>query len=128
MDGYFWVVGGTGTAAGLKAYEQAYGKLDPKQHIGNLFFAFLGADKVVGPEGRRLVRRRLRHRPGPEATGRRTRTDAVAKKMVPGLNGGNCDDGFVYNYYNAAWALVQGLTKSGGAVGAELQSALPRSI
>ena len=63
---HFWVVGGTGTAASLTAYEQAYGPLDPKQHIGNLFFAFLGADKVVGPEGRRLVRRRLRHRPGPE--------------------------------------------------------------
>jgi len=25
VDGYFWVVGGTGTAAALKAYEQAYG-------------------------------------------------------------------------------------------------------
>src|SRR5436190_21431321 len=50
VDGYFWVVGGTGTAAGLKAFEQAYGKLDPKKFIGNLFFAFLGADKVVAPK------------------------------------------------------------------------------
>ena len=63
---HFWVVGGTGTAASLTAYEQAYGPLDPKKHIGNLFFAFLGADKVVGPEGRRRLRRRLRHRPGPQ--------------------------------------------------------------
>ena len=50
IDGTFWVVGGTGTAASLTAYEQAYGKLDPKKNIGNLFFAFLGADKVVGPK------------------------------------------------------------------------------
>ena len=50
MDGYFWAVGGTGTAASLKAFEQAYGKLDPNQHIGNLFFGFLGADKVVAPK------------------------------------------------------------------------------
>src|SRR5436189_6148318 len=50
VDGYFWVVGGTGTAAGLKAFEQAYGKLDPKKNIGNLFFGFLGADKVVAPK------------------------------------------------------------------------------
>ena len=50
VDGYFWVVGGTGTGATLKAYEQAYGKLDPKQCIGNLFFGFLGADKVVAPK------------------------------------------------------------------------------
>ena len=34
----------------LKAFEQAYGKLDPKQWIGNLFFGFLGADKVVAPK------------------------------------------------------------------------------
>src|SRR5436190_20794658 len=38
VDGYFWVVGGTGTAAGLKAFEQAYGKPNPNQWIGNLFF------------------------------------------------------------------------------------------
>ena len=50
VDGYFWVVGGTGTAASLKAFEQAYGALKPSQHIGNLFFAFLGADKVVAPK------------------------------------------------------------------------------
>ena len=34
--------------------------------------------------------------------------------MVPQANG---SDGFVYNYYNAAWALVQGLNKSNGAGG-----------
>ena len=34
----------------LKAFEQAYGKLDPKKYIGNLFFGFLGADKVVAPK------------------------------------------------------------------------------
>ncbi len=50
VDGYFSAVGGTGTAALLKAFEQAYGKLDPKQWIGNLFFGFLGADKVVAPK------------------------------------------------------------------------------
>ena len=49
-------------APALKAFEQAYGTLDPKKHIGNLFFAFLGADKVVAPTARRRVRRRLRHR------------------------------------------------------------------
>src|SRR5918996_707122 len=37
VDGYFWVVGGTGTAGSLKAFEQAYGRIDPEQHAGNLF-------------------------------------------------------------------------------------------
>ena len=49
-------------------------------------------------------------------------------KHYPGLNGGNYADGFVYNYYNAAWALVQGLTKSNGQLGASLQTAMPRSL
>ena len=33
----------TAPAPALKAFEQAYGKLDPKKLSGNLFFAFLGA-------------------------------------------------------------------------------------
>ena len=50
VDGYFWAVGGTGTSPLLKAYEQAYGKLDPKKRIGNLFFGFLGHDQDVAPK------------------------------------------------------------------------------
>ena len=33
------------------------------------------------------------------------------------FTGQNVNDGFFYNYWNAAWALVQGLNKSGGRVG-----------
>jgi branched-chain amino acid transport system substrate-binding protein len=49
VDGYFWVVGGTGTGAALRAFEQTYGRLDPKKHSGNLFLAFLGNFKEVAP-------------------------------------------------------------------------------
>jgi branched-chain amino acid transport system substrate-binding protein len=49
VDGYFWVIGGTGTGASLKAYEQTYGKTAPKKFIGNLFFAFLGNFSEVAP-------------------------------------------------------------------------------
>src|SRR2546429_5675277 len=49
VDGYFWVVGGTGTGASLKAYEQTYGKTDAKQFVGYLFFAFLGNFAEVAP-------------------------------------------------------------------------------
>src|SRR5207244_11142308 len=45
-----------------------------------------------------------------------------------GPAGFNVTDSFVYNYYNAAHALVIGLQKSGGALGSKLQAALPRSI
>jgi branched-chain amino acid transport system substrate-binding protein len=127
VDGYFWVVGGTGTGASLTAFEQAYGALKPSQHIGNLFFAFLGADKVVAPK---VVSSYV----GGFGTGPGLKTkqakayEAIMAKHYPGLNGGNYADGFVSNYYHGAWALVQGLQKSKGQVGAALQAALPRSI
>jgi len=124
VDGYFWVVGGTGTAAALKAYEQAYGKLDPKKNIGNLFFGFLGADKVVAPKVVGSYVGGFGNMPGVH----NAKVDAYrayAKKMYPAQN---VDDGFFYNYYMAAKALVLGLQKSGGALGAKLQASLPRSI
>jgi branched-chain amino acid transport system substrate-binding protein len=124
VDGYFWVVGGSGTASSLKAYEQAYGKLDPKKVIGNLFFAFLGADKVVAPKVAGAY-------VGGFGTGAGMKTKAanayraIMKKYYPKQP---ADDGFVYNYYNAAWALVQGLQKSGGQLGSKLQAAMPRTL
>ena len=127
VDGYFWVVGGTGTGASLKAYEQAYGKTNPKKFVGNLFFAFLGNFSEVAP---RLVGAYVGGfgtSPGLKTKAARAYEGNVAK-IFPGLNGGNYADGFVYNYYNAAWALVQGLNKSHGALGANLQSSLPRTL
>jgi branched-chain amino acid transport system substrate-binding protein len=123
VDGYFWVVGGTGTGASLKAFEQAYGAIDPKQHAGNLFFAFLGADKVVAPK---VVGSYV----GGFGTGPGLKTkqakayEAVMKRHYPDLPAA---DGFVYNYYNAAWALVRGLQASKGEVGAALQRAMPKT-
>ena len=116
VDGYFWVVGGTGTGAALKAYEQAYGKLDPKKNIGNLFFGFLGADKVVAPKVVGAYVGGFGNNPGvhyPKVDAYR----AYAKKVYPTAT---VDDGFFYNYYMAAKALDLGLGRSGGAVGAKL--------
>lgn len=124
VDGYFSAVGGTGTAALLKAYEQSYGELDPKQWIGNLFFGFLGADKVVAPKLVGSYVGGFGNMPGVH----NSKVDAYRKymnKMYPKLP---ADDGFVYNYYVSAKALVQGLTKSKGAVGAKLQAAMPRTL
>jgi len=123
VDGYMWVVGGTGTASSLKAFEQAYGAINPKQHAGNLFFAFLGADKVVAPKV-------IGSYVGGFGTGPGLRTrqarayEAVMKKWYPKLPAA---DGFVYNYYNAAWALIRGLRASGGQVGAALQRSMPKT-
>jgi branched-chain amino acid transport system substrate-binding protein len=126
VDGYFWVIGGANTGASLQAFEQAYGQVNPKQFVGNLFFAFLGNFSDVAP---RLVGSYL----GGFGTGPGLQTkqakayEAVVNKWYPGLNGGNYADGFVYNYYNAAWALVRGLNASHGQLGAALQAAMPRT-
>src|SRR2546423_4606105 len=118
VDGYFWVVGGTGTGASLKAFEQAYGKLDAKQFVGNLFFAFLGNFAEVAPRLTGAYVGGFGTAPGLKTKAAKAYESVVAK-VYPGLNGGNYADGFVYNYYNAAWALVQGLTKSKGKLGSK---------
>ncbi|HEU0336415.1 MAG TPA: ABC transporter substrate-binding protein [Gaiellaceae bacterium] len=126
VDGYFWVVGGTGTGASLTAFEQAFGTLDPDQHIGNLFFAFLGADKVVAPK---VVGSYVGgFGTGPGLKTRQAKTyESVVNRWYPGLNGGNYADGFVYNYFNAAWAFVQGLTNAKGDL-SKLQASLPKQL
>jgi branched-chain amino acid transport system substrate-binding protein len=127
VDGYFWVVGGTGTGASLTAFEQAHGALKPSQHIGNLFFAFLGANRTVAPKVVGSYLGGFGTAPGLQ-TRQAKAYEAVVAKHYPGLNGGNYADGFVYNYYNAAWAFIQGLQKSGGQLGAALQRAMPRTL
>jgi branched-chain amino acid transport system substrate-binding protein len=127
VDGYFWTIGGNATGASLKAYEQAYGPTSPTKFVGNLFFAFLGNFAEVAPRLTGAYLGGFGTSPG-LATAQAKAYEARVAKAFPGLNGGNYADGFVYNYYNAAWALVQGLTKSGGATGAKLQASLPRAI
>jgi branched-chain amino acid transport system substrate-binding protein len=123
IDGYFWAVGGN-TPGSLTAFEQAYGKPNPKQFVGNLFFGFLGNDKVVAPKFVGSYIGGTGTAPGvnkPQMVAYR----AVMKKYYPDLP---ADDLFVANYFSAAKALVLGLQASNGAVGAALQNALPRSM
>ncbi len=125
VDGYFWVVGGAQTGSALTAFEQAYGPVKPTQHSGNLFLFSLGNFATVAP---RMIGSYM----GGFGTAPGLKTPAAIKyikeasKWYPDVYPE--DDGFFYNYWNAAWALVQGLNKSNGAVGAALQNALPRSI
>jgi branched-chain amino acid transport system substrate-binding protein len=126
VDGYFWAVGGAATLPSLRAYEQAYGRVTPKKFIGNLFFTFLGADKTVAP---RLVGAYVGGfgtAPGLKTAQARTYVRHLTR-WYPQLAAKSAADGFVYNYYNAAWALVQGLKKAKGNL-AKLQRSLPRTI
>lgn len=121
IDGYFWAIGGN-TPGSLTAFEQAYGKPDPKQFIGNLFFGFLGNDKVVAPKFVGSYIGGTGTAPGvkkPQMVQYRN----IMKRYYPKLP---ADDLFVSNYYQAGKALMEGLTRSNGAVGTALQRSLPR--
>jgi branched-chain amino acid transport system substrate-binding protein len=126
VDGYFWLVGGANTGAALNAFEQAYGPVNAKQHSGNLFLFFLGNFATVAPK---LIGAYFGGF-GTAETGLNTpRANAYVKqagKWFPGI--ADVNDGFFYNYWNATWALVQGLNDSNGRVGAALQRALPRTL
>jgi branched-chain amino acid transport system substrate-binding protein len=123
VDGYFWVVGGTGTAASLTAFEQAYGPLKAKQHSGNLFLWFL-TGAAVAPKLRGAYIGGFGIAPGLK-TAAASKYRAVMKKYYPKIP---AEDSFTLNYYRSAHALVLGLQKSNGRVGVALQRALPRVI
>ena len=123
VDGYFWVVGGTGTDPAFKAFEQAHGTLVAKQHSGNLFLWFL-TGAAVAPKLRGAYIGGFGIGPGLK-TAAANKYRAVMKRYYPKIP---AEDSFTLNYYRAAHALVLGLQKSNGQVGAALQAALPRVI
>jgi branched-chain amino acid transport system substrate-binding protein len=123
VDGYFWVVGGTGTDPAFKAFEQAHGTLKARQHSGNLFLWFLTGASVA-PKLRGAYIGGFGIGPGLK-TAAATKYRAVMKRYYPKIP---AEDSFTLNYYRSAHALVVGLVKSKGRVGAALQRALPRVI
>ena len=116
VDGYFWVVGGTGTDPAFKAFEQAHGTLKARQHSGNLFLWFLTGASVA-PKLRGAYIGGFGIGPGLK-TAAAAKYRAVMKRYYPKIP---AEDSFTLNYYRSAHALVVGLVKSKGRVGAALQ-------
>ena len=118
VDGYFWAVGGTGADAALETFEQTYGRIDPSQHAGLLFFAERYARHLIGAYSGGFG----------GAPGLKTKQaqdyEALMARWHPALPPA---DGFTYNYFNAAWATIRGLRATGGDTGLALQEALPRT-
>jgi branched-chain amino acid transport system substrate-binding protein len=115
IDGYFWTVGGTGTIAALKAFEQKYGNMNSKQHMGNLFF---GTPGTFTDLGLRIA--------GSYAGGGGTAADVPSASLtkfsaltaktwnqLPPLKGKSTVTGvgnlFFVNYYVNATGLIKGL-------------------
>ena len=126
VDGYFWVVGGTGTGAALKAYEQAYGKLDPEAEHRQPVLRLPRRRQGRRPEGRRLLRRRLRQHARRPQRRRSMRTARTRRRCTRSPERGRRL--LLQLLHGRQGAGPSGLAKSGGAVGAKLQAALPRSI
>ena len=135
VDGYFWVVGGTGTQAALEAFVNAKGDLTGDQHAGNLFFnpslaQALGTDIAGAYVGGFAVL------PGdiktPEIEEYLASADATWDTLASGISAGEAGPpsaaagfGFMYGYYSAGVALVRALEATGGDASPEaLQPAL----
>jgi branched-chain amino acid transport system substrate-binding protein len=137
VDGYFWVVGGTGTVASLKAMQQAYpGSVSPKKISGNLFLEVTGNFEQVAP----LISGAYVGGFGTPGTDYKSAAAAayVKKqqsiwKQIPPLgpmNTANAFNGFYFNYWKAAWALVKGLSAVSGNIATQkpLQTALGKVV
>ena len=115
VDGYFWVVGGSGTLTSLKAFEQKFGQIKSSQMMGNLFF---GTPGTFSELGLRLA--------GSYVGGGGTSGDVPSASLdkfkaltaktwtaLPPLSGTAVANGvgnlFFVNYYNNASALIKGL-------------------
>jgi branched-chain amino acid transport system substrate-binding protein len=135
VDGYFWVVGGTGTQAALEAFVNAKGDLTGDQHAGNLFFnpnlaqalgtsiagAYVGGFATLPADVQT-----------PEIEEYLASADETWETLASGIGGGEAGPpsaaagfGFMYGYYSAGVALVEALEQTEGDPSAEpLQAAL----
>jgi branched-chain amino acid transport system substrate-binding protein len=126
VDGYFWVVGGTGTQAALEAFVNAKGDLTGEQHAGNLFFnpglaaalgpgiagAYVGGFASLPPDVQ-----------DPEIDAYLAAADDTWESLAGGLTGNEPGPpstaalfGFMYGYYSAGIALVEGLRAVDGDI------------
>jgi branched-chain amino acid transport system substrate-binding protein len=124
VDGYFWVVGGTGTQASLEAFVNAKGDLNGKQHAGNLFFN-PGLATALGPGIAGAYVGGFASFAGdvqtPEIKAYAASADAAWDTLAGALTGNEPGPpstaltfGFAYGYYLAGTALIQGLNAVNG--------------
>ena len=133
VDGYFWVVGGTGTLPSISAFEDIHGPITPDQHMGNLFWEFVTSEFDPSMEGGYV---------GGFGTAADLNLASVTEHAEildrhfddfpdPGGNmapaAAQAHSGFLVNYFVAAKALIQALEEVGGDISddhAALQAAL----
>jgi branched-chain amino acid transport system substrate-binding protein len=124
VDGYFWVVGGTGTNASLEAFLNAKGELTGDQHAGNLFFSPALAE-ALGTDIAGAYVGGFASLPGdistPEIEEYLASADAAWETLAGGVSGNEpappstaLGFGFAYGYYAAALAFIQAMEEVDG--------------
>jgi branched-chain amino acid transport system substrate-binding protein len=124
VDGYFWVVGGTGTNAALEAFVNTKGDLNGSQHAGNLFFN-PGIASVLGNDIAGAYVGGFASLPGdittPAISDYLASADSAWDSLSGGLTGGEPDDpsvtlgfGFAYGYYAGTLAFLEAMDTVGG--------------
>jgi len=135
VDGYFWVVGGTGTQASLQAFVDGKGDLNGEQHAGNLFFN-PGLASALGTNIAGAYVGGFASLPGdvstPAIDAYLADADAAWETLPGALSGGDpappstaMSFGFGYGFYTAGLALTTAMEATGGDISpAALQGAL----
>jgi branched-chain amino acid transport system substrate-binding protein len=124
VDGIYYGIGGAGLVSFMKQYQEQKGKIDPKKTMGNVFFD----DPLVLKEVSNAVTGAYTAGPtaadsnDPKVADYVKQLDDAYGKEISGL----AASVFVYNYYNAAWALIKGLEAVNGDISdqSKLQDAL----
>jgi branched-chain amino acid transport system substrate-binding protein len=136
VDGYFWAVGGSGLIPSLKAFEQAYGPIKGSQFAGNLFWETPGSFQALGLRASGALAGGFGTAPDLKTPAAISYSNIIGKwfKAMPPLQGTGkqqSGSGFVYNYYNNTWALIQALKAIGGDLSGgqkKLQAALGKVV
>jgi branched-chain amino acid transport system substrate-binding protein len=124
VDGIYYGIGGAGLVSFMKQYQEQKGKIDPKKTMGNVFFD----DPLVLKEVSNAVTGA--YTAGPTAADSNDPKVADYVKQLDDAYGKEISSlaasVFVYNYYNAAWALIKGLEAVNGDITdqSKLQDAL----
>ena len=124
VDGLYVGIGGSGLISFLKQYEQQRGKIDPKKVMGNVFFDDPVVLKEVGDSLTGAITAGPTSADSTEQAAKDYNAEIEAAFPVIAPFAASV---FVYNYYNAMQALIQGLENVDGNIGGgqkELQDAL----
>ena len=117
VDGYFWVIGGSGTVPSLKAYESVYGAISKTKFIGNLFFATPGSYEQLAPRISGAYVGGFGNAPDLKTAIPYSKVIGKWFKKFPPFTASaeaQAGNGFVYNYYLNAWGLIGGLKAVNG--------------